>query len=923
MSNCCGHEPAPKKAQDSCCNSTATSPECGLKSAVFNPVKLTKPQVRQIALKIEAMDCLTEERLIRQKLKALNGISSLDFDLSNRTLLVGHTLSSETPIIEAIKSLHMQAEPLERSKHPTSCCAPKPNPVAAVSCCGGSTIKTAHTHTTPSASQGGQLSIFKIEQMDCPTEEGLIRNKLEGMAGVQSLEFNLLKRTLGVRHLLPSEEPIKKAISSLGMKAEPVNDTTRTRIRIMQMDCPTEEKLIRDKLSRMEGILGLDFNLIQRVLTVHHDPEVLTPMLDNIRGLGFTPELEADTAQQTASLPAAKKWWPLALGGVSALGAELLHFTQAAPEWLVAALALVAVLASGLSTYKKGWIALRNRNLNINALMSIAVTGALLIGQWPEAAMVMVLFAIAELIEAKSIDRARNAIKGLMQLTPDQATVLQAGGHWVEKAVNDVRVGDRIRVKPGERVGLDGIIEQGSSSVNQAPITGESLPVEKAPGDMLFAGTINQEGALEFRVTAPASQSTLARIIHAVEEAQGNKAPTQRFVDQFSRIYTPGVFLFALAVAVLPPLVMGGEWFAWIYRALVLLVVACPCALVISTPVTIVSGLAAAARKGILIKGGLYLETGSKLTHLAFDKTGTLTHGRPEQTDFFPVEMQVSPDVYASVAASLANRSDHPVSKAIANASLRKGISIQEVDHFEALAGRGIRGQIGRHIYLLGNYRLAEERKLVSDWLKSKTQELERQGKTVVMLMDESRVFALFAVADTVKPSSREAISALQTLGIKSLALTGDNPYTAQAIASQVGIDQVRGNQLPDDKLSAVKELQQKGYIVGMVGDGINDAPALAQADIGLAMGAAGTDTAIETADVALMDDDLRKAADFIRLSRQAATVLKQNIGLAIGIKAIFLIFTLTGHATMWMAVFADMGVSLLVVFNGLRLLRQ
>jgi Cd2+/Zn2+-exporting ATPase len=701
------------------------------------------------------------------------------------------------------------------------------------------------------STDNAQLSRLRIEAMDCPTEQTLIQNKLGKMPGIQKLEFNLINRVLGVWHELPSTDPIREAIGSLGMQADVIEE-------------------------------GAD--------------------------------------KDTASLPAPKKpWWPLALSGLMAVAAEVIHFTDAAPNWVVALIALVAILSGGLTTYKKGWIALKNFNLNINALMSIAVTGAVLIGQWPEAAMVMFLFTVAELIEAKSLDRARNAIGGLMQLTPETATVHQ-DGQWVEIEVKQIVLGSVVRVKPGERIGLDGEVVSGHSTIDQAPITGESLPVEKTIGDKVFAGTINQAGSLEYKVTAAANNSTLARIIHAVEAAQGARAPTQRFVDSFSKIYTPAVFALALAVAVIPPLFMGAPWFDWIYRALVLLVVACPCALVISTPVSIVSGLAAAARKGILVKGGVYLEMGHKLDFLALDKTGTITHGKPVQTDYVLLDDTVGEQAVA-ISASLAGRSDHPVSQAIATAFGKDGHL--QVEVFEALGGRGVKGEVNGRLYHLGNHRLVHESGLCSPELEARLEALESQGKTVVLLFDETGPLALFAVADTVKDSSREAIAQLHALGVKTVMLTGDNPHTAKAIAAQVGIDQAQGNLLPTDKLQVIEDLYAQNHRVGMVGDGINDAPALARAEIGFAMAAAGTDTAIETADVALMDDDLRKIPAFIRLSRDTSAVLKQNIALALVIKVIFLIVTFAGMATMWMAVFADMGVSLLVVFNGLRLLRK
>ena len=768
---------------------------------------------------------------------------------------------------------------------------------------------------------------YRIENMDCPTEEALIRSKLAGLAGVAGLEFNLMQRTLAVQHELPSLSPVEQALKAIGMQAVRMDQASAeqtTKLSIAKMDCPTEETLIRNKLGTVAGVADLDFNLMQRTLSVRHANQVLPDVLVALQALGFEAQV-VDTAEvaspSAAPVTTPTNWWPLGISLVTASAAEAVYWLHNGNHWSVVVLALVAVFTGGLSTYKKGWIALKNRNLNMNALMSIAVTGAMLIGHWPEAAMVMVLFALAEVIEAKSLDRARNAIRGLLDLTPEQATVQQADGTWREVGAKQITIGARVRVKPGERIALDGEVLEGRSAVNQAPITGESLPVEKSPGDSVFAGTINESGSFEYRVTALANNSTLARIIHAVEAAQGSRAPTQRFVDQFARWYTPVVFGVAIAVALLPPLFMGAAWLDWIYRALVLLVVACPCALVISTPVSIVSGLAAAARHGILIKGGVYLEEGRKLRWLALDKTGTITHGKPAQTDFVTWGNALASDS-RSIAASLAARSDHPVSKAVAQAAQTDGVALLDVAEFNALPGRGVQGQINGATYHLGNHRMLEELGQCTPELEQRIAALETAGKTVVMLVGAKAVHALFAVADTIKDSSRTAIAELHALGINTMMLTGDNPNTAQAIAAQAGIDRAQGNLLPDDKLREVEQLARSGK-VGMVGDGINDAPALARADIGFAMGAAGTDTAIETADVALMDDNLRKIPTFVRLSRATAQVLMQNIVLALGIKAVFLVLTFTGQATMWMAVFADMGASLLVVGNGLRLLRK
>jgi len=440
------------------------------------------------------------------------------------------------------------------------------------------------------------------------------------------------------------------------------------------MDCPTEEALIRDKLSGMAGVTTLDFNLMQRRLTVGHTLSDTSAILDALHAIGMKATSVANdmSGNATHAHPPAisrKQWWLMGVSGLSAVFAEVLAWTFGNESSLpVIALALVAIGSGGFGTYKKGWIALKNRNLNINALMSIAVTGAVLIGQWPEAAMVMFLFALAEHIETLSLDRARNAIRGLMAMAPETATVEQAGGGWTTVPATAVDIGAVVRIRPGERVPLDGRLVSGQSSVNQAPITGESIPVQKYVGDAVFAGTINETGSFTYRVIATATHSTLARIIKAVEEAQARRAPTQRFVDRFAKVYTPIVFGIALLVAIVSPLALGLPWLDWIYKALVLLVIACPCALVISTPVTVVSGLAAAARRGILIKGGVYLEEGGRLKVLAFDKTGTITHGCPVVTDV--ISLVPDAECYVRFAANLAAHSDHPVSAAITGSSI-------------------------------------------------------------------------------------------------------------------------------------------------------------------------------------------------------------------------------------------------------------
>nr|WP_235971597.1 heavy metal translocating P-type ATPase [Azohydromonas caseinilytica] len=708
----------------------------------------------------------------------------------------------------------------------------------------------------------------------------------------------------------------------------PVSRAGTAVYRIPTMDCPVEEAEIRRALEGVSGIRALDFQLGARTLAITAPAHVLPRALESITGAGFKPQpmqpRQGDGAQagpghhdHEHDTPSGirRLAWALALA-LLAEGIELFAAHTTAFELAGMALALAAIALSGLETYTKGFAALRRGRLTINALMSVAVTGAFLIGQWPEAAMVMALYGIAELIEARAADRARNAIRTLMALAPEQADVRQADGSWKVLSAGAVAVGDTVRIRPGERVPLDGTVTRGTSAVNQAPVTGESIPVDKQPGDAVFAGTVNDTGEIEVRVTAPASDSTLTRIIHAVEQAQSARAPTQRFVDRFAQVYTPAIFALAVATAVLLPWLTDAPWTSGVYKALVLLVIGCPCALVISTPVTVVSALAAAARRGVLIKGGTHLEQARSLKVVALDKTGTLTEGRPKLVHW--ESLQGERDANALLAASLAARSDHPVSQAIAAGLALQGNGISA---FKALAGRGVEGVMAGRRYVLGNHRLAEERGQCGAALEQRLRAQEAQGRSVTLLMGDDGVLAVFAVADTIKPTSREAVAQLRALGVTPVLLTGDNAATGQTIAREAGIDEARGNLLPEDKLAAVQELRRRGA-VAMVGDGINDAPALARADLGVAMGAAGTDTAMEAADVVVMNDDLRRLPEAIRLSRRAHAVLWQNIAFALGVKAVFFVLAVFGSATMWMAVFADMGATLIVVANGLRLLK-
>ena len=743
--------------------------------------------------------------------------------------------------------------------------------------------------------------------------------------------------------------------------------------RIPNMDCAAEESEIRHALRDVAGVQRLAFRLGARELRVDAAPGALPEVAQRLRAAGFAPQVPGAPKAAAAEGPAcdsaacgpmqlsthdhqhddhghghehdhhhdhdhdhadeaATGWRTLLLAPglprigaalVLALAAEAVH-ALAPGGWAAVGmgLAVAAVLLSGLSTYLKGVNALRRGRLNISALMAVAVTGALLIGQWPEAAMVMALYALAEHLEARAVDRARGAIGGLLQMAPDTVEQRAADGAWQAVAAAEVPVGAVMRVKPGARLALDGVVTAGQSAIDQSPVTGESLPVDKALGDAVYAGTLNQSGVLEVRVTAAAQDTQLARIIHAVEQAQSERAPTQAFIDRFAAVYTPAVFVLALGVALLGPWLAGWTWLTAIYKALVLLVIACPCALVIATPVTVVSALANAARRGVLVKGGVYLENARRLKAVALDKTGTLTEGKPV---LVASEILSKTELSAHVlpaAAALSAQSDHPVSRAVAQGLASQDVTASEVTQFIDRPGSGVEGVVSGQRLRLVSVRALEGTDLVTAALTERLAVHQAAGRSVSLLVSDTEVLALFAVADTLKDHAPEAVRELHALGVKTVMLSGDHAAAAQAVAAAAGVAEAHGQLLPADKLTRIAELQARSGPTAMVGDGINDAPALAAADIGIAMGAAGTDTAMEAADVVVMNDDLRRLPGLIRLSRRTHAVLWQNIALALGIKAVFLVLALAGSATMWTAVFADMGASLIVVANGLRLLR-
>lgn len=603
-----------------------------------------------------------------------------------------------------------------------------------------------------------------------------------------------------------------------------------------------------------------------------------------------------------------------ALGGLFMAIGYIFHFVhgEGTPASVISF--ALSIIIGGYALFWQGLKNLAQLYFDMRTLMTIAIIGAAIIGEWGEGAVVVFLFAISEALERYSMDRARQSIRSLMEIAPRKAAV-RRNGQEMEIPVEELCLDDIFIVKPGQKIAMDGVIVKGSSTINEAAITGESLPVFKKEGDEVFQGTLNVEGSLEVKVTKQQNDTTLAKIIHLVEEAQAKKAPSQAFVDKFAKYYTPAIMLVALLVAVIPPLFFGGDVLTWIYQGLAVLVVGCPCALVVSTPVAIVTAVGNAARNGVMIKGGIYLEKLGQLDIIAFDKTGTLTKGIPVMTNVD------GNDFHLEIAAALEKHSEHPLARAFLEYAKNVGIDAykHDVQHFASIPGKGVAGEIDGITYYLASPNFFNEKGLA---VPKNVYAYEKEGKTAVLLGTDENVLASFAVRDEVRPSAKSVIEQLKKLGIKqTVMLSGDNERTAKAIGKELGIDHIEAELLPEAKLEAIRRLQSK-HQVAMVGDGVNDAPALATADIGIAMGGAGTDTALETADVALMADDLTKLPFLIRLSRKTLAIIKQNIAFALGLKLIALLLVVPGWLTLWIAIFADMGATLLVMLNSMRLLK-
>jgi Zn2+/Cd2+-exporting ATPase len=702
----------------------------------------------------------------------------------------------------------------------------------------------------------------------------------------------------------------------------------QTTLQVAGVDCAEEVSLIHRALKPLGGVREVRVNIMSGKAIIAHD-ETITPdvLIKVIGDAGLKAIREGEKAGDEAQLRQKQRLLSVGISGVFTLLGLLAHWAHFAPESVTIALFLAAIISGGWFIALKAVAAARRLAPDMNLLMTIAVLGAAGIGEWSEGAAVAFLFALSELLESFSVARARLAIQSLLKLAP-QTAMLKDGDRFDEVPVEKVHVGNIIAVKSGARVPLDGAVVNGNSSVDQAPITGESMPVEKKQGDQVFAGTINGEGSLEVRVSKNYSDTTLSKIIHLVEEAQSQKAHSQRFVDVFAKYYTPLVMVLAALVFLLPPMVSGAPWGVWFYRALVLLVIACPCALVISTPVSIVSGLTAMARRGVLIKGGVFLEAIGKLKALAVDKTGTITEGRPQVTRIVPVNGTDEVKI-VRIAAAIDTHSDHPLSLAVVKYAEERGVDFPRSENYQARIGRGAEGEVDGHHYFVGNHRFAHELAVCSDAIEKVLADIEEQGQSVVVVGHKQHadcggeVLGIIAVGDTIRANASDAIRSLHATGVqKVVMLSGDNQRTVNAIAEQAGIDEAYGDLLPDQKIEHVRKLLAVYGHVGMIGDGVNDAPAMAVATIGIAMGAAGTDTAIETADIALMKDDLNKVAEAVHLGRQTLRIIRNNIIFALAIKAVFLVLALFGYTSLWFAILADTGATLLVILNALRLLR-
>lgn len=822
--------------------------------------------------RVHGLDCKNEVAALTRELGPLVGEDNLAFDTAQGMMTVAPQNRAAADAIEqAVARTGMRAE--RWSRPTTSSRVDESTGASDGAACGrGAEAQEALSPPIPTHLPG--QVVFRIHGMDCADEIAALKREVGPLVGEEKLAFDLLNGRMSVDELSNAEleARIEKAVARAGMRAEPWTEGGTSEA----SQAEERRKRLQSWLTTASGI----FAALGFAVHAWLSGGVLAAFEAGEHGLGSTP------------LP------------------SMILYT-------------LAVLCAARYVAPKAWLAAKRLRPDMNLLMMVAVAGAIGIGAWFEAATVSFFFALALALETWSLGRARRAVAALMELAPPTARVKLQDGSERDVPAAEVRVGSHIIIRPGDKVPLDGRVAAGESEVNQAPITGESVPVFKTAGDEVFAGTINGEGALDVLTTKAASDTTLAQIIRMVGTAQSRRAPSEQWVEKFARVYTPVVMVLAVAVFLAPPLLLGGAWDVWFYRALVLLVIACPCALVISTPVTIVAALAGAAKQGVLVKGGIHLETPARLKAIAMDKTGTLTEGRPQVVEVVPLGGRSEAEI-VRLAAALEARSEHPIAHAILAKAAELKIAAEPAEGVQAVTGRGVIGRMaGREIWL-GSRRYIEERGINSAEVLQQADALSRAGRTIVAVGDGQEVQGLIAVADAVRPAAKDIVAALHSAGIKQVVmLTGDNRATADAIAKQTGIDEVRAELLPGDKVAAVEDLVRRYGSVGMIGDGVNDAPAMGRANLGIAMGAMGSDAAIETADVALMSDDLSKVPWLVRHSRATLAVIRQNVAFSIAVKLLFTVLTVVGFASLWGAIAADVGASLLVVLNGLRLLNR
>ncbi|MDU9691524.1 heavy metal translocating P-type ATPase [Priestia aryabhattai] len=796
------------------------------------------------------------------------------------------------------------------------------------SCCSDTialtTDKGQHSccsdHDIATGSDIEETAEYRVYGMDCPSCAATIEKSLKTLNDIQHVTLNYNTGKLQVAAASESAlSLIPTSVEKLGFNIEPIQSNKKMKTYLIEgMDCAACANTIVNHLKTVPAVKDVRVNFSTGKAQIEHDNEA-DDIIKEVSKAGYTATLVTSSRQSAESRHHKGQNGPIVFSGILiALGFIGSHTGIA--SYMTTVLYAIAMIVSGYKPAKSAYYGIKSRSLDMNVLMTVAALGAAVIGEWLEGATVVWLFALGVALQTRSIEQTRNSIRGLMDLAPSEAWVKE-NGQMIKKAAEDISIGTTIVVKPGDRIPLDGEIINGESSINQAPITGESIPVDKVMGDAVYAGTINENGSLEIKVTKLVEDTTISKIIHLVEEAQEKKAPTQAFVDKFATIYTPIVFILALFIMIIPPL-FDGAWSEWFYKGLELLVVACPCALVISTPVAIVSAIGNAAKNGVLIKGGTFLEKAGAINAIAFDKTGTLTEGKPAVSEV--VSLAAEESQLLAITKTLEDYSNHPIARAIVDYAAEKKVGSLQGSNFKILTGKGVQATIQETVYYAGNAKLFSDLETPLSHCWSHIEKLQNEGKTIIIVGTAKSVLGIISVADTIRHTTVSALESLKQNGMQQIVmLTGDNEGTAKMIASQSRVDRYFADLLPEDKVKAIQQLQHEGYQTAMVGDGINDAPALATADLGIAMGGAGTDTAMETADIVLMADNLEKLPHTMKLSRKALTVIKQNIWFSIIVKVIALAFIFPGWLTLWIAVLSDTGAALLVILNSLRLLKM